>query len=354
MCQDEECQEELQELRADIVAKQKKVAMEISAYRAKSSQLAADFANKIHKVLGDAEVTEMDVIPCEEIQAKKDKIVALKKEIKKSFVNLRRREELFALEVNPVAVIQKFRDQHTSFEAACKGQISQLEKEIKVLVLGSAGNSSNLATCPQKPVNQEVELEAKEPEEPRRSATTSAVRSKRVVKERAGTSGMKRAREEWLTAPGVIKKPKVSSSVQQIDEVQRFPHEVDQVRNQGIKKEVEATVLQCGVGDCSFSFSTAAAYSSHAEARHWTGSSSKPCPIEGCTFGRGNRKAGALICHIRAKHTMEKLFLCDECGRQFSSLASKFAHVKKHQDSDLAICQGCRKFHRKGWSCSQK
>ena len=331
--------------------------MEISVYRAKSAHLAADFANKIQKVLGGAKETFVDVIPCEEIQAKKDKIVALKKEIATSLVKLRRREELFSLEVIPVAVTQKFRDQHAAFEAARRGQISQLEKEVKVLVLGAAGDISGLASCPQKPVNQEVEKESKELEESKSSATTSAVKSKMVVgaaaEEWAGTSGMKRGssrpREEWLMAAEVVKKPKVSSSVLRVDELQRFPKEVDHIKNQGIKREVEATVLQCGVGDCGFSFSSSAAYSSHAAARHWAGgaASSKPCPIAACTFGRGNKNAGVLVCHIRAKHTGEKLFLCDDCGRQFSSLASKFAHVKKHQDPDLVICGGCRKFHRR-------
>ena len=57
-----------------------------------------------------------------------------------------------------------------------------------------------------------------------------------------------------MTARKVVKKPKVSSSVERVDEVQRFPKEVGHVKNQGIKREVEATVLQCRVGDCSFSF----------------------------------------------------------------------------------------------------
>ena len=70
--------------------------MEISVYRAKSARLAADFANKIQKVLGGAKETFVETIPCDEIQAKKDKIVGLKKEIATSLVNLRRREELFS------------------------------------------------------------------------------------------------------------------------------------------------------------------------------------------------------------------------------------------------------------------
>ena len=53
------------------------MAVVISVYRAEASQLVVDLANKIGKVLGQAEKT-VDVIPIEEIQAKKVKIVALK------------------------------------------------------------------------------------------------------------------------------------------------------------------------------------------------------------------------------------------------------------------------------------
>ena len=366
------------------------VAVVISVYRAEASQLVVDVANKIGKVLGQA-VNTVDVIPIEEIQAKKMKIVGLKETVDKSLFHLRKREQLLALGL-AYPDIEEFREQHAGFEAEVMREIGRLDEEIWVLVLGSAGNSSRQHLAQQQ-VNQVVEQEnreeqlAKTPAEGRRGRAVSegrskravsempskrgatskrvvsevkgkkavsAVSSKRAVVEKAATSVRKRALPEEvegeLEKTTMPKKAKVSrsSSVQRLEELQHFPKEAGHVVNQGIKQEVEATIFSCQEAGCHFSFSTAAAFSSHAKARHWAaGASCRSCPVQGCTSFRGGNKAvGAVANHIRAKHTLEKLFVCDDCGRQFSCLAKKFEHVKKHKTPSLAMCEVCRQFYR--------
>ena len=375
----------------------------ISAYRAQASQLVVDVENKIWKVLGQAEKT-IDVIPIEEIQAKKEQIVALNKAIDRSLFNLRKREQLLALGLN-YSDIQEFRDQHAGFEAEQRREIGRLEEEIRVLVLGSAGDSSSQVRThlAQQQVNQVVEQMNKEEQLAKTSGegrrmkavnskrAVSEVRSKRavsemsskrtvsgvmlevnikrsvseatikrasvvVIEEKAGISGRNREASiapelgEGEVEKTTPKKTKVSrsSSVQRVEELQRFPKEAGHVVNQGIKQEVEATTFSCQEAGCHFSFSTAAAYSSHAESRHWAaGASSRNCPVAGCTtFKGGNKAVGAVVSHIRAMHTREKLFVCDDCGRQFSRLATKFEHVKKHKTPNLAMCEVCHQFYR--------
>ena len=373
------------------------MAVVISVYRGEASRLVADLANKVGKVLGQAEKM-VDVIPIEEIQAKKGKIVALKEAINGSLFNLRKREQLLALGLN-YDDIQEFRDQHAGFEAEQMREIGRLEEEIRVLVLDSAGNGScqTRQHLAQQQVNQVVEENREEQlaktsvegrrrravSEGRNKRTVSEMPSKRgatsmrvvvaevkgkksvsgvlnkrasvMVEEKAGTSVRKRALPEEVDVVEVErtttpKKAKVSrsSSVQRLEELQHFPKEAGHVVNQGIKHEVEATIFSCQEAGCHFSFSTAAAFSSHAKARHWAaGASSRNCPVAGCTSFRGGNKAvGAVANHIRAKHTMEKLFVCDDCGRQFSCLAKKFEHVKKHKTPSLAMCEVCRQFYR--------
>jgi hypothetical protein len=170
------------------------VAVVISVYRGEASRLVADLANKVGKVLGQAEKMEY-VIPIEEIQAKKGKIVALKEAINGSLFNLRKREQLLALGLN-YDDIQEFRDQHAGFEAEQMREIGRLEEEIRVLVLDSAGNGScqTRQHLAQQQVNQ-VEEENREEQlaktsvEGRRRRAVSEGRSKRTVSEMPSKRG---------------------------------------------------------------------------------------------------------------------------------------------------------------------
>ena len=92
------------------------MAIVISAYRAQASRLVEDVAYKVGKVLGEVQKTVVDDIPIEEIQAKKERIVALKKAIDRSLFNLRKREQLLALGLD-YGDIREFRAQHAVFEA---------------------------------------------------------------------------------------------------------------------------------------------------------------------------------------------------------------------------------------------
>ena len=68
------------------------------------------------------------------------------------------------------------------------------------------------------------------------------------------------------------------------------------------------------------------------------------CPYEGCTQDAVSE--WGLQSHIRAKHTGEKPFICNECGRSFVGNGQLQRHLRSHSDEANYQCKYCDKRYK--------
>jgi len=102
----------------------------------------------------------------------------------------------------------------------------------------------------------------------------------------------------------------------------------------------------CNFDYCMRSFTCASSLVSHLENHYAQDQARIDCPFPGCEFSNSKEN---LTTHMRARHTMEKLFSCQFCPSKFHTMVAKVTHEKKHSQNDVwAQCdrQHCMKFYQ--------
>jgi len=104
--------------------------------------------------------------------------------------------------------------------------------------------------------------------------------------------------------------------------------------------------FMCNFDYCTRTFTCASTLVSHLENHYAQDQARIDCPFPGCEFSHSKEN---LTTHMRARHTMEKLFSCQFCPFKFHTMVAKVTHEKKHSQNDVwAQCnkQHCMKFYQ--------
>jgi len=104
--------------------------------------------------------------------------------------------------------------------------------------------------------------------------------------------------------------------------------------------------FMCNFDYCMRSFTCASTLVSHLENHYAQDQARIDCPFPGCEFSNSKEN---LTSHMRARHTMEKLFTCQFCPSKFHTMVAKVTHEKKHSQNDVwAQCnkQHCMRFYQ--------
>jgi len=104
--------------------------------------------------------------------------------------------------------------------------------------------------------------------------------------------------------------------------------------------------FMCNFDYCTRTFTCASTLVSHLENHYAQDQARIDCPFPGCEFSHSKEN---LTTHMRARHTMEKLFSCQFCPLKFHTMVAKVTHEKKHSQNDVwAQCnkQHCMKFYQ--------
>jgi len=126
------------------------------------------------------------------------------------------------------------------------------------------------------------------------------------------------------------------------------PRELAAITPTKLKEEddpAEAS-FTCNFDYCMRSFTCASTLVSHLENHYAQDQARIECPFPGCEFSNSKEN---LTTHMRARHTMEKLFSCQFCPSKFHTMVAKVTHEKKHSQNDVwAQCdrQHCMKFYQ--------
>jgi len=113
-----------------------------------------------------------------------------------------------------------------------------------------------------------------------------------------------------------------------------------------VEEDLAEASFMCNFDYCMRSFTCASALVSHLENHYAQDQARIDCPFPGCEFSNSKEN---LTTHMRARHTMEKLFSCQSCPSKFHTMVAKVTHEKKHSQADVwAQCdkQHCRKFYQ--------
>jgi len=91
---------------------------------------------------------------------------------------------------------------------------------------------------------------------------------------------------------------------------------------------------------CDYELTNAASIASHIEAKHREGNLKLKCIFPQCKHSANKPD---LVRHIRAKHTKEELFFCEECGKWFHNDKALKQHEEKHRYQ--VQCDTCKRFY---------
>ena len=117
-----------------------------------------------------------------------------------------------------------------------------------------------------------------------------------------------------------------------------------------LKRESDDPTTKINCPFCSKQFTTAPSIASHM-VTHSPGREDVLCPV--CEFSTEYYK---LVNHIRSRHLGEKVFICELCQTEFSTMSAKSSHKLKHRRTNThGQCRKCLKFFKKslGDRCSR-
>lgn len=120
--------------------------------------------------------------------------------------------------------------------------------------------------------------------------------------------------------------------------------EPDQQNNPGehlIINNNKKKIFMFYCSQCERGFTNSASLASHIESKHTTNGKKLRCTFPLCTHLA--TKAN-LTRHMRAKHTKEELFECDECCMSFCTHSALKEHNWKHRYATQ--CKKCNRFYR--------